>query len=469
MIFSSIEFLLFFFPLFLAIYGLTPGKMKNLVLLLGSLIFYAYGKPIRLALLMLSVLVNYFFGLHIGRSVRRKIKGQPSERVNEKRRKLDNKRRGWFLTALVCNLGLLAGFKYGLWGEGLPLGMSFYTFQILSYLIDIYKGKYERETSLLHLATYIVMFPQLLSGPLSGYDELRRALHSRKFGPEGIQEGMKLFTLGMAEKVLLADRIGLLWRDVQVAGFESISMPLAWLGAVGFSMSLYFDFNGYSLMAMGLGRMLGFELPENFRDPYMATSVREFYRRWHITLGRWFSKYVYIPLGGSRRGTLRTIRNLLAVWILTAIWHGSTLNFLIWGMLLWLAIVAERLLETAGLAKYLKRGPGRLISHLYIWILIPVSWVCFAVTDLGELEMYLGRMFGTVPAARSSLVDWKNALEAYGPLLAAGAFACTPWLGRLFRRCKDTLPGMVVLTALFWLCIWILQREGQNPFRYLQF
>lgn len=472
MIFSSIEFLLFFFPLFLALYSLTPRKLKNVTLLSGSLVFYAYGEPICLMLLMLSVLVNYFFGLHLGRGAMRK-EGREGDRYGsrygDKRRRLDRRRRGWLIVAVTYNVTLLMGFKYGMWGEGLPLGMSFYTFQMLSYLIDVYKGKYERETSFLQLATYVTMFPQLLSGPLIGYDELRGSLYSRDYGGENLQEGLKIFTLGLAEKVLLADRVGLLWNEVQVTGAESISTPLAWMAAVAYSMRIYFDFNGYSLMAVGLGRMLGFRLPENFRDPYMATSVRDFYRRWHITLGRWFGKYVYIPLGGSRKGVLRTVRNLMAVWLLTAVWHGTTANFLIWGALLCAAIVAERLAEAAGLAKYGEKGVGRLLSHVYIWILIPVSWVCFAVPDIEGLQVYLGRMFGVVPAAANSSVDWKNALESFWPLLLAGAFGCTPWLGRLFQKCKDSIPGMAVLAALFWLCVWMLQREGQNPFLYLQF
>lgn len=468
MIFSSIEFLLFFFPLFLVLYSLVPGKMKNVILLSGSLIFYAQGEPAYLGTLLVSVLVNYFFGLHLGLGAMRK-EGRHSNKYNDKRRKLDRRRRIWLAVALIYNIGLLAGFKYGIWGNGLPLGMSFYTFQMLSYLLDVYRGKYERELSFLNLATYVTMFPQLLSGPLVGYDELRGSLYSREFGRENIQEGLKLFTLGLAEKVLLADKVGLLWNEVQVTGFESISTPLAWLAAIAYSMRIYFDFNGYSLMAMGLGRMLGFELPENFRDPYMAVSVRDFYRRWHMTLGRWFSKYVYIPLGGNRKGLPRTVFNLLAVWTLTAVWHGATANFLIWGLLLWLAIVLERLLEAAGLMRHFQKGVGRVFGHLYIWILIPVTWVCFAVTDIGELQIYLGRMFGAVPAVRNSMVDWKNALENYWPLLAAGAFACTPALGWLFRRGKDTLPGTALLAALFWFCVWKLQSEGQNPFMYLQY
>lgn len=421
-----------------------------------------------LGTLVVSVLVNYFFGLHLGLGAMRR-EGRHSDRYLDKRKRMDRRRKLWLAAALAYNIGLLAGFKYGIWGNGLPLGMSFYTFQMLSYLLDVYGGKYERELSFLQLATYVTMFPQLLSGPLVGYDELRGFLYSREFGRENLQEGLKLFTLGLAEKVLLADKVGLLWNEVRVTGFESISTPLAWLAAIAFSMKIYFDFNGYSLMAMGLGRMLGFELPENFRDPYMALSVRDFYRRWHMTLGRWFARYVYIPLGGSRRGLLRTVFNLLAVWVLTAVWHGATGNYLIWGMALWLAIVLERLLEAAGLMGYFQKGPGRIFGHLYLWLLIPVTWVCFAVTDIGELRIYLGRMFGVIPAAANSLVDWRNALESYWPLLAAGAFGCTPALNWLFRKGKDTLPGILLLAALFWFCVWKLQSEGQNPFLYLQY
>lgn len=416
-------------------------------------------------LLMVSVLVNYFFGLHLDRGAKEKER----KSFHKRNRKSEKKRRMLFWAALAYNIGLLAGFKYGAGISGLPPGISFYTFQMMSYLIDIYQRKYEKEDSFLRFATYVTMFPQLLSGPLTGYDQLRGALYSREFSGKNIQEGLKVFTVGLAEKVLLADRIGLLWREVQITGFESISTPLAWLAAIAYSMKLYFDFNGYSLMAMGLGRMLGFELPENFRTPYMATSVREFYRRWHITLGRWFSKYVYIPLGGNRRGGFRTVCNLLAVWVLTAVWHGNSANFLIWGMLLWLAIVLERQLERWGIMQYLQKGPGRIISHIYIWVLIPVTWVCFAVTDIGELQIYLGRMFGANDAVRNSLVDWKNALENYGVLLGIGAFSCTRGIRILYGKLKDTLPGILILAVLFWFCVWRIQTEGQNPFMYLQF
>ena len=310
MVFSSIEFLLFFLPLFLILYGLTPDKYKNVTLLAGSLIFYALGEPRFIFLLVLSVFINYFFGLHLGRRVKKKDKDNLQEifdlDLEYNQRKLYKRRKRLFAGAIVLNLGLLCFFKYFAPGGRIPLGISFYTFQILSYIIDVYRGEERRETSFINFAAYVVMFPQLIMGPIVSYGEVRKNLRRREFTAAGLQEGLKVFTLGLAAKVLLADRIGLLWQEAQVAGFESISTPLAWLAAAAYSLKLYFDFYGYSLMASGLGRMLGFELPANFNHPYMAVSVRDFYRRWHMTLGRWFRRYVYIPLGGNRRGWLRT-------------------------------------------------------------------------------------------------------------------------------------------------------------------
>lgn len=464
MIFSSIEFLLFFLPVFLVVYRLVPDRMKNAVLLLGSLIFYAYGEPKFLVLLMVSVLVNYFFGLHIGQGARQKGTDR-----KQKKRKYDRRRKYLFVTAIALNVGVLALFKSGIGGVGLPLGISFYTFQILAYLIDVYRGDVGRETSFLRFATYIIMFPQLISGPLVSYGEMRDSLYKRKIDAAGLQEGLKVFTVGLAFKVLLADRLGFLWQEVQVTGFESISTPLAWIAAIAYSMKIYFDFYGYSLMAIGLGRMLGFRLPENFREPYMSGTVREFYRRWHITLGNWFCKYVYIPLGGNRRGEFRTVCNLLLVWALTAVWHGSTANFLIWGMLLWLLIVVEKRLTAMGADRLFRKGILRCVPHLYLWIVIPVTWVCFAVTDVSQLQIYLGRMFSMNEGIRVSAGDWLKALSNYGYLLAAGAFACTPALKKLFRRWKDSIVAAVILVVIFWVCVWRLQVEGNNPFMYSQF
>lgn len=475
MIFSSMEFLLIFLPLFLLIYRLTPDRNKNVTLLAGSLVFYALGEPKYLVLLLCSVLVNHKIGLYVGRDFRQGP--EPSGRKRRQNRKkkgkgcrnqVENKKRRRLLAAaVVLNVGLLAGCKAFL--KDLPLGISFYTFQVLSYLIDLYRGEQAREMSRLKFAVYVTMFPRLVSGPIVSYGEVREDLGERKLSAEGLQEGLKVFTLGLAAKVLLADRLGFLWQEVQVTGFESISTPLAWIAAVGYSMKIYFDFYGYSLMAVGLGRMLGFSLPENFRTPYAARSIRDFYRRWHVTLGRWFCKYVYVPLGGSRRGGFRTTCNLLAVWLLTALWHGSTVNFLLWGLLLWLLIVLERRAEAFGWGRFFRKGPLRAIPHLYLWLVIPVTWMCFAVTDTAQLQVYLGRMFGVTRGIYVSAGDWLKALGNYWYLFGIGALACTPALEKLFRRWKDTAACSILLAVLFWTCVWRLQAEGQNPFMYSGF
>ena len=415
-------------------------------------------------LLILSVVGNFLLGqrftvLPVGNGKQGK----------QKRLKVAKKNKKLLGAAVMGNIGVLALFKVGFGEEGLPLGISFYTFQVLSYLFDVYRGEQKKENSMIRFATYICMFPQLVSGPIVAYGEVRQELNKREFTAQGLQQGLKVFTVGLAAKVLLADRIGILWHDVQVTGFESISTPLAWLAAVAYSLKIYFDFYGYSLMTVGLGRMFGFELPDNFRDPYMAGSLRDFYRRWHVTLGRWFCKYVYIPLGGSRRGVLRTIRNLLAVWLLTSVWHGTTVNFLIWGMLIFLLIILERQLEYLGLDQLFSRGILKAVPHLYLWLAVPVTWMCFAITDISQLHVYLGRMFGVVEGVYVSAGDWTRALQTYWYLFGVGLLACTPILKRLYYRWKDSLVGTFLLAVLFWFCIWRLKIQGLNPFMYSNF
>lgn len=462
MAFSSVEFLLYFLPVFFILYRFTPNKLKNVVLLAGSLVFYAMGETKYLILLTASVLINYFVGIHLGADRRRS--SQNREFQTERQLRHDRLRKAMLIAAVVGNVGVLLFFKGNSAQLGLPLGISFYTFQILSYLIDVYRGDVHRENSPLNFCLYITMFPQLISGPIVRYEEVEKELTDRSFSMETLQEGLQVFTIGLAAKVLLADRIGMLWHDVQVTGFESISTALAWLGAFAYSMEIYFDFYGYSLMAVGLGKMLGFTLPINFDTPYMARSVREFYRRWHMTLGRWFSRYVYIPLGGSREGEICTIRNLLIVWVLTALWHGSTANFLLWGMLLWLCIVVERQLAKTGWGEYLT-----LLPHIYLWCVIPVSWMCFAITDIGELYTYLSRMFHVTEGINVRGGDWKSALDNYGWLFLIGFWACTPLAEKLYRKVKDFLLCKLLLAAVFWICVWRLMVEGNNPFMYFQF
>ncbi len=459
MLFSSIEFLLFFLPLFFILYGCTPSRYKNMALLAGSLFFYASGDLRHLPFLAASLAVNYFLGLHLGVSGRKNGR-RDKEKIHRRRRRL-------LVLAVAGNLAGLVFFKVReTFGSGaeMPLGISFYTFQMLSYLIDVYRGDAPRERSLVRLADYALLFPRMGSGPIVRYPDIRGELAERRFGLEDIQSGLKWFVVGLSAKVLLADRIGILWQEAQTAGFVSLSTPMIWLSAIAYSMKLYFDFCGYSVMAVGLGRMLGFRLPENFRTPYMARTVRDFYRRWHITLGKWFCRYVYIPLGGSRRGELRTAANLLCVWLLTALWHGLTPNFLIWGGVLWLCIVAERQLGRIPAVKRLK-----VLPHLYLWAVIPVTWMCFAITDLGQLGVCLGRMFGVLEGINVRSGDWIDALRRYGLLFAASFAGCTPVVRGLYRRWKDCRLVELLLVVLFWVCVWRITVEGKNPFMYLHF
>ncbi len=451
MVFSSLEFLLYFLPVFMVVYGLTPRKYRNVTLLLGSLVFYGFGELRYIGLLVVSLLVNYLVGLEMAQGRR------------ESRRKV-NRRKRLLIWTVMGNLAVLILFKGAPDTVGLPLGISFYTFRILSYLIDVYRGDIGKETSLTKLGAYVTMFPQLISGPITYYGEVKEQLDDRRVTAEGIQDGLKVFTMGLASKVLLADRIGLLWKQVQTTGFESISTPLAWMGAFAYSLEIYFDFYGYSLMARGLGRMLGFELPENFREPYLARGVRDFYRRWHMTLGRWFRRYVYIPLGGNRKGEMRTVLNLLMVWILTSLWHGSTLNFLVWGMLLFCCIVLERWLDRLSFVRKMK-----ILPRLYLWAVIPVTWMCFAIPEISQLLVYLGRMFAVTEGINVNPRDWFRALDDYKWLFVACIVSCTPLVRKLFRYGKERLWGQILLGILFWICVVRLIAAGDNPFMYFRF
>lgn len=466
MVFSSIEFLLGFLPIFLVIYYLTPVKGKNIVLFLGSLFFYAYGEPKYVLLLLISIVLNYFCGRVLA----------PEGKIKKPFRQI------CFIGILSLNVGMLALFKWAPEGWALPLGVSFYTFQIISYLADVYRGEIKPETSFIRLGTYVSMFPQLVAGPIVNYGEVSGALKGPRVSIGDLDAGLKTFVWGLTMKVLIADRLSILWNEISTIGYISISTPLAWMGAISYSMQIYFDFYGYSLMAIGLGKMLGFELPVNFNMPYMAKSIREFYRRWHMTLGRWFTKYVYIPLGGSRKGMIRTLGNLFFVWILTSLWHGGSINFLIWGMILCFFIMAEKLTELVISRKATqkkhsaddskKSGNGRLAAagkHLYVLLVIPVTWMCFAISRTDDLLVYLGRMSGLIGGINVNEGVFGEKCGKYGLIMLMGAFLCTPMGEKLFQKGKDRIWGMVLLAGLFWLCIWYLMTMGDNPFMYFRF
>lgn len=471
MVFSSLTFLFAFLPIFLVLYYCSPAKYHNGLLFTGSLVFYGIGEPLYLCLIICSVLVNLGIGLFIDRS----------ERLSGKRL--------WLITGLLYNFGLLFFFKYTnffleningvlkLCHSGtqlklleltLPLGISFYTFQIVSYIIDVYRGKVKADHSVISLGAYLCMFPQLIAGPIVVYSDIRRELHERTITIHNLDDGLKTFILGLGFKVLLANRVGTLWNEVCTIGFESISTPLAWLGSLAYSMQLYFDFCGYSLMAIGLGKMLGFTIPENFHHPYLSRSVTDFWRRWHITLGAWFREYVYIPLGGNRKGRIRTIVNLGIVWLLTGFWHGAAWNFILWGVFIFLLEILEKNLLLPVLNH--KSIAAHIFSHIYMILYILVSWTIFAISDFNQLAMYLARMFPFFGMGHTlNSYDFVKYLTDYGVLLICCILFCTAGPEKLYHRFKNKLGGIVIALIIFWYSVYYLAIGMNNPFLYFRF
>lgn len=460
MIFSSIEFIFVFLILFLATYFIVPNRFKNNILLIGSIIFYIVGYrenpeyiALYMALIATSVVINCILGQLI--EINRKI----------------------IIFGLLYNIGYLYFFKYydftiltinnfkNTSFETLNLifqiGVSFYTFEFLSYLLDVYYGKCRAEESIVGMARYIFMFPQLISGPLVRYEDIKKQLDEREISVSKFALGCRYFILGLGFKILLADRIAFLWNDILRIGFDAISTKLAWLGAIGYSLQIYFDFCGYSLMAIGLGKMLGFELPENFNAPYLAHSMTEFFRRWHISLGNWFKNYVYIPLGGNRGSMIRTIFNLFIVWCLTAVWHGGHLNFLMWGLLVFLIIVIEKVFFKKLLEKV------KILGHLYMVFLIPIMWTIFAITDIEQLKIMIGKLFGIGDAI--NVLDYIDYIQTYGILIIAGIICCTKLPEKLLLEKGNNIFCMILLLIVFWCSIYYMYIGADNAFLYFSF
>jgi len=451
MVFSSFDFLLKFLPAFLAVYYIVPPVYRNLCILVFSLGFYAYGNlktPLYILLFAVSILFNWYMGLAI--------------------QKRPEKKKALLWIAVAFDLGWLLLFKYSYFFHilpfklVLPIGISFYTFQSMSYVIDVYRGDAKAERSPVRLGAYISMFPQLIAGPIVKYTDIRAQLRRRPYSPAVFLDGLRVFVLGLGAKVVLANQIGNLWYDVQSAGFESVSVPMAWLGLIGFSLQLYFDFWGYSLMAIGLGRMSGFELPQNFNAPYVSVSMTEFWRRWHMTLGSWFREYVYIPLGGNRAGTGRTYFNLFAVWMLTAFWHGADWNFLLWGLFLFFFIALEKLFLYDFFESH------RALGHLYMALLIPVSWMLFAIDDLPSIGVYAGRLIGLGGEAVYAS-DWTDALSTYAKLLIPGLLLCGEQPQKLYRRYGAHPACWLVCAAVLAASIYCLYMGKNDPFLYFRF
>ena len=461
MVFSSFEFLFRFLPIFLVVYYLTKEQYRNLVLLLGSFLFYTMGEKEYVILLLASIVINYVIG--IGMYPEKDAADQTKER------KPGGQQKVLLFLALLFDFGSLFFFKYSGRAEKLPLGISFYTFQIVGYIIDVYRNVVPAEKAFVKLGAYITMFPQLVAGPIVNYTEVRTNLSKRTLTYEAFEDGLRVLILGLAAKVVIADRIGILWNQLQVIGFHSISTPLAWLGAFAYSLQLYFDFAGYSMMAIGLGKMLGFTFPMNFCLPYISKSVSEFWRRWHITLGRWFREYVYIPLGGNRKGKTRTFLNLMVVWALTALWHGAQPNFLIWGAMLLVLLALEKLF----LYSYLDKS--RVIGHIYVLTLVPVTWVAFAVMDVESLFTYYQRMFpfGGGNGGFGDVSDFVKYAGEYGSLFFIAMLFSTPIPKRVYHWMKQNKVTEVllnlILLGILGVSLYYLAISTNNPFLYFNF
>lgn len=458
LIFSSLEFLFRFLPVFLVVFYLTPVKYRKIVLFIGSILMYACGEPRFVFLLLACTALNFLIGKNMKVDI-------DSPFIHSKWR--DKKRRKWLLLALITDVGVLAFFKIGNVVDSnilLPLGISFYTFKMISYQMDVFRGKVEADNSFWSFGSYVCMFPQLTSGPIMRYDDASEGLEHLGCTPEQFEEGLRLLVIGLGAKVLLADRLGILWNDIQTIGFESISTPLAWLGAFTYSLQLYFDFEGYSLMAVGIGMMIGMPYIKNFDQPYMPTSVSDFWRRWHMTLGSWFRDYVYIPMGGNRKGIPRLLLNLCVVWLLTGLWHGSGVNFLIWGITVGLFVIVEKLFY----GKWLSRH--KLVSHIYVWIVIPLTWVIFAVTSLPDLGIYFGRLFPFFGIGETlNPQDIFKYFSMYWWLLLAGIFFCIPGVSAWFNKHRKSWYANALLLVLFWMAVYQLTNAANNPFMYFRF
>ncbi len=461
MLFSSIPFLYYFLPAVLILYFLVPKRMRNTVLLISSLFFYAWGEPKYVVLMIFSILLFYGCGLAIGHGKQKKWE------------------KFWLCVSIVCSLSLLGIFKYAdffvssfnavtglslpLLKLALPIGISFYTFQCLSYTIDVYRGEVAAQRNLISFGAYVSLFPQLIAGPIVRYRDVARELENRKTTGEDLSYGLRRFLVGLGKKVLLANQFGQLTALFRESGEASVLFY--WMYAIGFSLQIYFDFSGYSDMAIGLGRIFGFHFIENFDHPYCSKSIAEFWRRWHMSLGSWFRDYVYIPLGGNRVSRGRWLFNTLAVWMLTGLWHGASWNFVLWGLLFAVMLLLEKWVL------HLEKWPGWL-RHGYVLLVVCLSFVLFNAENLSQALADWGGMFGLggLPLVTQTTVYY---LRSYAVLFGAGILGSAP-LVRDFLHKRENSKAVVILEpaamlALLLLCAAYLVDGSFNPFLYFRF
>ncbi len=482
MVFSSLLFLFRYLPIVLILYFILPKKYRNALLFVASLIFYAWGEPVYVVIMLFSTVVDYTHGMLVHRF---KTAG------NMRAAKLA------VASSMIINLSILAFFKYSdfiignintLFGVGIPLlnlplpiGISFYTFQTMSYTVDVYREEAKIQSNIISFGSYVALFPQLIAGPIVQYKTIAEQLDSRRENFDDFSYGISRFMTGLGKKVLLANSAGLIWEAIiyteQLDGtrvFSDISsLPAltAWIGILAYTFQIYFDFSGYSDMAIGLGKILGFHFLENFNYPYMSKSITEFWRRWHISLGSWFRDYLYIPLGGNRNGFFKQIRNICIVWLATGIWHGASWNFVIWGAYFGVILIIEKLF----LLKYLKKAPA-VVGHIYTLFLVVISWVIFAIDDMSVVTQYIGAMFG----AGGAFLDSNSLylLTTNGLLLAILAIASTDLPKRLAEKTLSTdfgkgTGGLVIknaaFVAIFVMCTAYIVDASYNPFLYFRF
>ena len=438
MLFSSNTFLFGFLPAVVVLYYLCPRRCRNVLLLVSSLIFYGWGEPKYVLLMLVSILLNYFCGL-------------AAARQQSRQRSV----RGVLIVGVVLNLGMLGFFKYGKFFFGsafpdipLPIGISFYIFQAMSYLIDVCRREVEVQKNVLTFGTYVTLFPQLIAGPIVRYRDVAEMLESRRENLPQFSRGVQRFVVGLSKKVLLANTFGAAWNALQV----TTGTAAAWLGLLCYTLQIYFDFSGYSDMAIGLGQLFGFIFLENFNYPYISASITEFWRRWHISLSTWFKEYVYIPLGGNRKGLARQIFNILVVWLLTGLWHGASWNFVLWGGY----YAALLILEKCWLLKAGEKLP-LVLRRMLTMVLVMLGWALFYFEDLGALGAFLGRLFTAVPSA---------GIAFYLPVTALGCLCATPAM-KWVKLPDGVRWGLCVVLLL--LCVASLARQSYNPFIYFRF
>ena len=464
MVFSSLTFLLWFLPCVLLVYFLAPKKAKNAILFASSLLFYAWGEPVYVGLMIFSTVLDYT----CGRAVE-KFRGTPKAKLG-------------LMVSVIVNLSLLCLFKYtdfligtvnGVFGCSIPLlnlplpiGISFYTFQTMSYTIDVYRGDAKAQQNIITFGAYVSLFPQLIAGPIVRYQTIADQLDGRTHSVDKFGEGVKRFVCGLGKKVLLANNIGLLWSTVSASG--DLTVVSAWLGIIAYGFQIYFDFSGYSDMAIGLGKMFGFDFLENFDHPYCSKSVTEFWRRWHISMGTWFRDYVYIPLGGNRKGFAVQLRNIAIVWLLTGFWHGASWNYVLWGVFYGLLLIGEKFF----LLEKLKKAPA-FVGHMYTLVCVALGWVLFAFEDIAKGWAYFKVLLGGAAFCNGDAV---YQILSYLPLLAVCAVASTPLGTKLYRRLNDRCSAAVMtaadglgIVAVAGLAMAYLISGSYNPFLYFRF